>query len=230
MSTYLAISLGPIYTTIQQARKTRELWATSYLFSRLMEILYGKLETELKKANGQILAPKPLAEKIDNLFGAGIYPDRLFARKGDFDETLLQGLIDDAIDQLAGECIYRFESESKEIKEAFSNFSKVKHLEDAKIFWKKYFRVATLLIDLPEGENVLIKLNDYLDTAEIQPVFTPHEAGLSYLLALLDNPYKTKLVEKLKIEVSMKMSWMKKASFRVLLKLLPWNYFNSIVR
>lgn len=77
---YLAFTIGPITRTISRARKTRELWAASYVFSLLM----NKLLSELRQAGYTILLPQvdsdinkaiPLSYQ-----GAGIWPDRCFVR------------------------------------------------------------------------------------------------------------------------------------------------------
>jgi CRISPR-associated protein Cmr2 len=93
MKTYLAITIGPIYATIQQARRTRELWAASYVFSLLMRELLEVLKDE---KIGELLAP--VVTSVDSkepensqkteeskttkppttYNGAGIYPDRCF--------------------------------------------------------------------------------------------------------------------------------------------------------
>ena len=41
---YTAISIGPIIKTLAMARKPRELWAASYLFSYLMKCIYTAAE------------------------------------------------------------------------------------------------------------------------------------------------------------------------------------------
>lgn len=72
---YTAINIGPIIKTLGMARKPRELWAASYLFSYLMKCIYLKAEKE----NITIISPaKPDQEKNK----IGIYPDRIFM-KGD---------------------------------------------------------------------------------------------------------------------------------------------------
>jgi len=35
--TYIALTIGPIYKTLSSAKKTRELWGGSYLFSYIMK-------------------------------------------------------------------------------------------------------------------------------------------------------------------------------------------------
>lgn len=68
---YTAINIGPIISTLQMARKPRELWAASYLFSHLMKCIYEELE----KKGVKILSPaKPSGGKI----GVGLYPDRIY--------------------------------------------------------------------------------------------------------------------------------------------------------
>ena len=42
---HTAITLGPIYKTFMYAKKTRELWAASYLFSYLMKTLIVAFKT-----------------------------------------------------------------------------------------------------------------------------------------------------------------------------------------
>jgi len=43
MKHYIALTIGPIYKTLSNAKKTQELWASSYLFSYLMKEIIRKL-------------------------------------------------------------------------------------------------------------------------------------------------------------------------------------------
>ena len=71
--TYTAINIGPIFSTLGMARKPRELWAASYLFSHLMKCIYAVAE----KMNLEIISPaKPTTEKSE----VGLYPDRIFIK------------------------------------------------------------------------------------------------------------------------------------------------------
>lgn len=73
---YLALTIGPVYRTIANARKTRELWAASFLLSQFMRCLLEKLA---EKNFGE-----PLSPDISNLketkkwHGAGIWNDNCF--------------------------------------------------------------------------------------------------------------------------------------------------------
>ena len=74
---YTAINIGPIIKTLGMARKPRELWAASFLFSHLMKCIY----TEVEKAGMKIISPaKPAQDKNK----VGIYPDRIYI-EGEFD-------------------------------------------------------------------------------------------------------------------------------------------------
>lgn len=93
---YTAINIGPIISTFSMARKPRELWAASYMFSHLMKCIYIEAEN-----NGEVISPsKPNPKKdkcIDseaencgnvispskpdeNLSKVGIYPDRIYIK------------------------------------------------------------------------------------------------------------------------------------------------------
>ena len=83
---YSAINIGPIISTLGMARKPRELWAASFLFSHLMKCIY----VEAEKAKAIIISPaKPKEDKNK----VGIYPDRIYI-KG---ETNLEVILRNAI-------------------------------------------------------------------------------------------------------------------------------------
>jgi len=71
---YSAINIGPIIATLGMARKPRELWAASFLFSHLMKCIYGEAE----KTGATIISPaKPKEDKNK----VGIYPDRIYMKE-----------------------------------------------------------------------------------------------------------------------------------------------------
>ena len=86
MSLFTAINIGPIVKTLGMARKPRELWAASFLFSHLMKCIYQEAE----QAGAKIISPaKPKEEKNK----VGIYPDRIYL-KG---EVSTKQIISDAV-------------------------------------------------------------------------------------------------------------------------------------
>lgn len=71
---YFGFTIGPVVRTILQARKTRELWASSFIFSFFMKNLLLEL-----RGFGDVFAPDILGiENGEKQHGAGIWPDRCF--------------------------------------------------------------------------------------------------------------------------------------------------------
>jgi hypothetical protein len=94
---YLAISIGPVYPTISQARKTRELWAASFIFSLLMREILKQIKTD------QILIPNFDHQHPDvKLHGAGLWPDRCVVALPQGKVPDFQVIKDDALTNLAG--------------------------------------------------------------------------------------------------------------------------------
>ena len=79
---YTTINIGPIISTLGMARKPRELWAASYMFSHLMKCIYGAAE----EAKADIISP---AKPTDENGKVGIYPDRIYMRNIDDVKALI---------------------------------------------------------------------------------------------------------------------------------------------
>ena len=74
MKKYLAISIGPIIKTFSMARKPREFWAASYLFSYLMQCILKVFDNEEKV---ELLSPY-YKKGCELKIGVGLFPDRAF--------------------------------------------------------------------------------------------------------------------------------------------------------
>ena len=85
---YSAINIGPIIGTLSMARKPRELWTASFLFSYLMKCIYAEAE----QAKAVIISPAKPEKETGRV---GIYPDRLFIR-GEFN---VRDILKSAINQ-----------------------------------------------------------------------------------------------------------------------------------
>lgn len=72
MKKYTAINIGPILDTFAMAKKPRELWNASYMFSFLMECIIDEL------SGYNIISPAVLDWSKPFFFEAGLYPDRVF--------------------------------------------------------------------------------------------------------------------------------------------------------
>lgn len=82
LTRYTAISIGPVVSTLMMARRPRELWSASYLFSHLMKCVIDSLQS-----NNKLISPAVLS-KEDSKQGIGLYPDRVFV-EGDVSESVL---------------------------------------------------------------------------------------------------------------------------------------------
>lgn len=69
---YTAINIGPILDTFTLAKKPRELWNASYMFSYLMECIIDEL------SGCNIISPAVLNWSKPVFYEVGLYPDRIF--------------------------------------------------------------------------------------------------------------------------------------------------------
>lgn len=89
---YTAINIGPIISTLSMARKPRELWAASYMFSFFMECIIN----EIVKTKAKIISPALLTSVKDIKKTVGLYPDRIFVESECSDGFDAQKVIDAA--------------------------------------------------------------------------------------------------------------------------------------
>lgn len=88
-TTYTAITIGPIYKTLLQAKRTREVWQSSYFFSYIMKQIHV-----IAKTKGTIILPAESSE--EKFYGAGIFPDRLIITSNetyDVEQAIIQPAI-----------------------------------------------------------------------------------------------------------------------------------------
>ena len=97
---FTAINIGPILKTFGLARKPREMWSASYLFSFLMKEIINSLPNK-----DDIISPATI-DDISSVttddgkpLGIGLYPDRLFV-KGEIGYETIKPAIDTAAKKL----------------------------------------------------------------------------------------------------------------------------------
>lgn len=91
--TYTAITIGPIYPTFAQAKKTRAVWAASYFFSWFTKQLI--LHTK------DLGVRLPDTEEHLSEHGSGLYADRVYYASEDNIEDKIQAATQTIIDELA---------------------------------------------------------------------------------------------------------------------------------
>lgn len=135
---YTAINIGPIIKTLSLARRPRELWSASYMFSYLMECIIAKVSQ--KKCT--IIAPIT-GEKPD--ISVGLYPDRLYFSHDNNTSLDVEQILSDAW----GEFQKNVFGQNINCRDYFN----LMHV--------------TLQFEEQSHSVILAKLNDYLDLLEL---------------------------------------------------------------
>lgn len=168
MSKYICITIGPIVNTLIKARKTRETWMSSFLFSTLMKILVSKVENR-----EQIIIP--YSKDSSELQGVGLYPDHLVYYCEDNSVPDLDALIEEAREELLKQMIG--------VDEKGNILSKIGDypVEVLRKFLKDYLLIYYFVLDvsaLPEEDkkekNFLTLLDQVFNTIELQGKVTPY--------------------------------------------------------
>ena len=160
---YTAITIGPIYKTFNYAKKTRELWAGSYIFSYLMK----NIIKEIKKVNGvEIIIPFTDDKLLTGKNETGLFPDRLVFQS---DKTIdeIKKITDNVIEKVAGEM-------------ADDLIAKVKgyNKNDIQNYFKNYFQIYLTqkeFDDSTKKHEIVKSLFDSLDVLELQQKYIPEE-------------------------------------------------------
>lgn len=204
MPKYLALTIGPIVKTLMEARKTRELWAASYLLSSLM----GRIKMNLDSGGGNVLIPAiPPAVLNKPLYGSGIYPDRLFMLADHFYadakvqeapadkrdavvEELIEAKILESIRSLAKDCLLAAEGQDQAT------------IDKATEFWRDFFRIRWVIRELSDitAGRLSIELSPFLDSLELEDTCFPKEPERNYLYELFvpDRLFHCDLIKALK--------------------------------
>lgn len=150
---YIALTIGPIYKTLAFAKRTRELWAASYIFSHMMEEIVEKINTIEKY---EIILPvrskstEPLNKDV------GLFPDRLIARIIEPNQSQQKELLKD------------FNSVISEVKD---EIKKTAGFSIPNNYFDNYFQLYSLIVQLNEDEDPIKSIYPLLDSMEQQSSF-----------------------------------------------------------
>lgn len=166
---YTAISIGPIYKTLAEVKKSRELWGASYLFSYITRTLIEKIN----KNNSLILPFYPDATNgIDGL-GAGFFADRI----------IYEGNLKNEIEAIKNEVFGKLSTESG------INSKGQRNLPEE--YLKNYIRIAvitfTLSVELEAAKkekNIVLVANKLLDSAELQEKYYQDITDINWRAAI----------------------------------------------
>jgi len=195
---YIAITIGPIVEALLGARKTGELWASSYIFSYIMKMIVTKINEE---DIGEIILPiASTDEKLTN--GAGLYPDRIYLTAPEGEETLkkityqIEGIVKSFSEKVHNDNT-KFKTDSlfnKSTRKIDCN-NDAFDLDKTIGFFKTFFKIYTVMVEIKDGENIVEKLSTYCDTAELQNRIRPLNYETNPLQFFLKNINETFLLK-----------------------------------
>jgi CRISPR-associated protein Cmr2 len=143
---YIAITIGPIVDTLLKAKKVKELWASSYLFSFMMKGIVTKINQE-RDIVGEVLLPVTDGQPAKN--GAGLYPDRIYIKAENNDSL-------ERVHQIIDEQIRGVGKTNKH-----GNIIKINPLKD-------FFKIYAFMVEIQKDGNIIEELSAYCDTIELQ--------------------------------------------------------------
>lgn len=182
MTNYIGLTIGPIYKTLQNAKKTRELWAASNIFSHIMKQLIKDFKTR------EFIIPyvnenDPEFESLLNkAMPIGVFHDRFIFKAEEGDFKLLQERIEVVLDAVA-----------------VGIAEKVKPAQQADVtaYVKQYFQLYFCEASFEKGDpykKINENINAYLDTLELQSGFVPSEEK-NFVAEFLKNANKSFLIQ-----------------------------------
>lgn len=169
MKSYLAINIGPIFKTFSLARKPKEFWAASYLFSCLMECILKYLAEK----GSRLMLISPCYDGTDYNSGVGLFPDRAFY---ELDESERPEMINSLVD------------------EGVSYFAREVGLKESVA--KDYFRIMTVYGEYRTSAEAISKLNTVLNGMELNQIAWSSYVGNSMLEYLQKANTNSPLFEK----------------------------------
>ncbi|AEE54544.1 Cas10/Cmr2 second palm domain-containing protein [Haliscomenobacter hydrossis] len=175
MPIYTGITIGPIDRTIENARFTRELWASSYFFSYLMHQLALKLSA---LSDCQVILPyldrpapddAPLVEAGPPVeaepmakTGAGLYPDRIILHHTGAapDIQSIRNAAKEVIKGVAAKIALHLKHHQEQSAPSQDEVQK-------QLF--QFLQLNAQQVDIPSGQNVILTISPFLDAIELAP-------------------------------------------------------------
>jgi len=135
--TYLALTIGPIYKTLQNAKKPKELFVSSYVFSYIMREIIKEFKDR------KFITPYIKDESVFKQSDIGLFHDRFIFQSQEGDLKKLEVTIEEVISYLAKD----LDIEAKAIKE--------------------YLQIHYDEYEFDKSANPILEITPYLDTLEL---------------------------------------------------------------
>lgn len=160
MTKYNCITIGPIFESLVNARKTKEIWGASFVFSWIMWKIVEKIKEKGKYKNIVI----PYRKDLKKLESVGLYPDHLVYKCDGAEDDLNIGMIVKEV--------------KRELKTALEG-------KGVNCFVDNYFQLQYFTVDLDEEElkkeekNFLQKIDEVFYSLELQGSLREETRALS---------------------------------------------------
>lgn len=135
---YIALTVGPIYKTLQNSKKPKELWSASYLFSYIMKQIISEFQER------EFITPYIKDKTIfDNDNELGLFHDRFIFCSKENDIYKLKSVVNNLIKQLSSD------------------------LQVEEEIVKSYLQIHFDEYQLQDSQNPILEISPYLDTQEL---------------------------------------------------------------
>lgn len=175
-STYLTLTIGPIYKTIIKARRTRELWAASYLFSWINKQIIECLVQKVEAADFIVPFIPDTKQLTPGSAGVGLVPDMLLLKVSN--KASGKALMDDTL---------------KKVKAKLAQELRI-YGDDVATFVEDYFRFSYALFEEQANEKPIITMGKINDNLELTSRLVA-QAENNPLLSLMDKASNSFLSE-----------------------------------
>lgn len=175
MKRYIGATIGPIKETLGYAKKTKDLWSASYLFSYIMREAIKRI----KHISNDIFIV-PFTEK-DEIFeskkGVGLFHDRFIIQLEEGSKLSLKKIHNE------------YEEVIKLLAQELTN--NPKNQNNIKKYLMAYINFHVIEMEINEGENPILKINNALDCVELHKQYVAQTEENAFSMAeYLSKPMK----------------------------------------
>jgi len=159
---YIGLTIGPIYKTLKNAKKTRELWGGSYIFSYIMKLVIKSFKDRKFVIPYVTSTDKEFERLLSDKMSVGIFHDRLIFKSENNDFDKLKSGIDKILAEIAGQIAGHIKADK---------YAVISYI-------KAYFQLYFCEIEFDENagyKKINKEINGYLDSFELQESFIPEE-------------------------------------------------------
>lgn len=182
MPKYTAITIGPIFDTLAQARSTRAMWTASYMFSWIMREMLVQVRTKYNN-DLEILNAPPTDKK--GKIGAGLFPDRFVARHLTETNVDLGSIARKVVNNLAG-IIANDLNNTKKLRNGLSPQAAFSQ-KNIEAFLLEYLRLRAVEFE-SDTKNPVKDADAFLHSAELQATL-PSEQEHNYLQVFFEDVF-----------------------------------------